>query len=68
MQSNPYRKPFELDTRIEVQVEKEVAELIQAMSEHAKIPVDEIVNTSLRRYIATHSDYIPKKFKKRALS
>lgn len=65
MPQNPYREPFTLDTTIQVSVEKEVAELLKAMSEHTKIPESEMVNTAMRRYIATHSDYIPKAKKKR---
>lgn len=65
MPQNPYREPFHLDTTMQVTVEKEVAELIRAMSEHTKIPQDEMVNLAMRRYIATHSDYIPKNLKKK---
>ena len=60
MPQNPYRESFTLDTSIQVTVEKEVAELLKAMSEHMKIPESEIVNTAMRRFIATHSDYVPK--------
>lgn len=62
-QQNPYREPFNLNTTLTVTVEKEVFDLIHAMSKQAKLNVDIIVNTSLRRYIATHSDYIPKTVK-----
>ena len=65
MPQNPYREPFVLDTTIQVTVEKEVAELIRAMSENTKIPQDEMVNLAMRRYIATHGDYIPKNLKKK---
>lgn len=66
MPQNPYREPFTLDTEIHVKVEKEVAELLKAMSDHTKIPESEMVNTAMRRYIATHSDYVPKTKKKKA--
>jgi len=46
-------------------VEKEVAECLKAMSDHVKIPQEELVNTALRRFIATHSDYLPKNFRKK---
>jgi hypothetical protein len=65
MAQNPYRKQFTLDTPMQVTVEKEVAELVKAMSENAKIPANEMVNTALRRYISAHSDYIPKNKKKK---
>lgn len=63
--SHPYREPFQLDTAIQVKVEKEVAECLKAMSDHVKIPQEELVNTALRRFIATHSDYLPKNFRKK---
>lgn len=65
MSSHPYREPFKLDTNLSASVEKHVAECLKVMSEHMKINQDEIVNTALRRYIATHSDYLPKSFKKK---
>ncbi len=65
MSQNPYRKQFTLDTQMQVTVEKEVAELIKAMAEHAKIPENEMVNTALRRYISAHGDYSPKSKKKK---
>lgn len=61
MKKNPYREEFHLDTTIQVTVEKKVAEAIKAMSEHTKIPEGELVNTAMKRYIATHSDFFPKK-------
>jgi hypothetical protein len=64
MPQSPYRQPFVLDTDIKVTVEKEVAELLKVMSETSKIPEGELVNTAIRRYIATHGDYVPKKHKK----
>lgn len=65
MSSHPYREPFKLETNISVSVEKEVAECLKAMADHMKMQQNEIVNTALRRYIATHSDYLPKNFKKK---
>jgi hypothetical protein len=64
--NHPYREPFKLDTNVTVTVEKDVAECLKAMSSHMKISENEIVNTALRRYIATHSDFLPKTFKKKA--
>ncbi len=60
---NPYRPMGKLDTSIEAKVEKTVAESLQVMSDHMKIPAGEIVNTAMKRFIATHSDYFPKKKK-----
>lgn len=52
-------KKLILDTPIEAKVETDVARNLKAMAEHSKIPLDEMVNTALKRYIATHSDYLP---------
>lgn len=50
-----------LDTSINVKVEKSVAECLKVMSEHTKKSEGELVNTAMKRFIATHSDYFPKK-------
>lgn len=60
MPQNPYREPFKLDSSIAVSVEAEVAECLKVMSENTKIPEGELVNTAMRRFISTHSDYFPK--------
>lgn len=65
MPQSPYREPFTLDTKIEVTVEKAVAEAIKIMSQHMQIPEGELVNTAMRRFMATHSDYFPKSAKKK---
>ena len=65
MPQNPYREPFHLTTTIQVPVEKEVAEYLKAMSEHMKVPEGELVNTAMRRFIATHSDYVPRGYRKK---
>lgn len=64
MPNNPYRDAFTLDANISVAVEKEVAEALKVMSQHMQIPEGELVNTAMRRFMATHSDYFPKKAKK----
>lgn len=58
------RKKPDLTISIQIKVEPYVAETLKAMADHSKISEDEIANTALRRYIATHSDYIPPKHKK----
>ncbi len=65
MPQSPYREPFTLDTKIEVTVEKAVAEAIKIMSQHTQIPEGELVNTAMRRFMATHSDYFPKSAKRK---
>lgn len=65
MPQNPYRQSPTLDSNIQVPVEKEVAEILKVMSEHMKLSEGEIVNTAMRRFIATHSDYFPRSFKRK---
>ena len=65
MPQNPYREPYTLDSTIQVAVEKSVAEAIKMMSQHMKVQEGELVNTALRRFIATHNDYLPKSAKKK---
>ena len=42
-----------------LKLEKEVAEALQKMSDYTKIPVSEMANTAIKRFIATHSDFFP---------
>lgn len=65
MPQNPYRQSYTLDASIQVPVEKEVAEILKVMSDHMKISEGDIVNTAMRRFIATHSDYFPRSFKRK---
>lgn len=50
-----------LETSLSVKVEKAVAETLKLMEEHTGIAKDEMVNTALKRFIATHKDYLPTK-------
>ncbi len=45
--------------KIEIEVEKEVAEIIGQMESFRKIPKSELANTALKRFIASHSDFMP---------
>ena len=47
------KAPFEL--------EKEVLEILKKMSDYTKFSESEIVNTAVKRFISTHSDFLPKK-------
>jgi hypothetical protein len=47
--------------KLSVELETEVAETIKKMSDFKKIGVSEMINTAVKRFIATHSDFIPKK-------
>jgi predicted transcriptional regulator len=44
-------------------LEKEVAETIKKMAEYTKISESEMVNTAVKRFIATHSDFLPPRAK-----
>ena len=54
--------PLKGDTvKITFELEKAVAETLKKMSEHTKNSESEIANTSIKRFIATHSDFLPKR-------
>ncbi len=44
-----------------IQLEKEVAETLKQMAEYSKLSESEMVNTAVKRFISTHSDFLPKK-------
>ena len=43
------------------QLEKEVSEILKQMAEYSKFSESEIINTAVKRFISTHSDFLPKK-------
>lgn len=45
--------------KIEVEVEKAVAESLNSMEGFTKIKKSEIVNTAMKRFIAGHKDFLP---------
>jgi asparagine synthetase B (glutamine-hydrolysing) len=45
--------------KLEVEVEKEIAERIKAMEQYTKIPASELANTALKRFISSHKDFLP---------
>lgn len=47
--------------KLEVEVEKEVAELILEMEKHTKLTRSELANTALKRFISAHKDFLPPK-------
>lgn len=44
---------------IKVQVEKTVSDTLEKMTRYTQIPVSELVNTALKRFIAHHRDFLP---------
>lgn len=46
-------------SQVVVEIDEKVADCLRVMEQHAHIPQSKIVETALRRYIATHKDYLP---------
>ena len=46
---------------VTINLEVEVAETLKKMSAYSKLTESEIVNTAVKRFIAVHSDFQPKK-------
>jgi hypothetical protein len=40
-------------------IENQVIEMLKAMEAYKKIPVSELANTALRRFIGAHKDFLP---------
>ena len=49
-------------SKLEVQVEKDVAEKLAAMETYSKISRSELVNTALKRFISQHKDFLPSNY------
>ena len=45
--------------RVNFEVEKEVADKLQAMEKFTGLSTSEIANTALKRFITHHSDFLP---------
>ena len=50
-------------TKIEIEVEKSVAEILLAMEKHSKLTRSELTNTALKRFISAHKDFLPREAK-----
>jgi len=46
-------------SKLEVEVEKAVAEKLLAMEKFSKISCAELTNTALKRFISSHKDFLP---------
>lgn len=51
-------------SKLEIEVEKETAEIILAMEKQTKISRSELANTALKRFISSHKDFLPPRDKK----
>lgn len=49
--------------KIEINVEKDVAEILLAMEKHSKFSCSELTNTALKRFISAHKDFLPRDWK-----
>ena len=46
---------------VSINLESEVAEILKKMATYSKFSESEIANTAIKRFIAVHSDFQPKK-------
>ncbi len=46
-------------SKIEINVEKDVAEKLASMEKYSRISVSELTNTALKRFISSHKDFLP---------
>ena len=46
-------------SKLELELEKEVTELIIQMEKHSKLTRSELANTALKRFISQHKDFLP---------
>ncbi|MCM2280020.1 MAG: hypothetical protein NDJ89_18255 [Oligoflexia bacterium] len=45
--------------KVELQLEKEIAEGLEKMEKYSRHSRSELVNTALKRFIAAHKDFFP---------
>lgn len=45
--------------KLELNIEKEVADRLTAMEKHTKLSLSEMANTALKRFISSHKDFLP---------
>jgi metal-responsive CopG/Arc/MetJ family transcriptional regulator len=51
--------------KIEIEVEKDIAEKLEKMEAHSKLSRSELTNTALKRFISAHKDFLPPSTEKR---
>lgn len=52
-------KFLEESVSLQIKIEKSVGKKLDDMTSYTGISVDEIINTSLKRFIANHKDFMP---------
>lgn len=50
-------------SKMQIDVEKAVAEMLEGMAAHTKLSVSELANTAIKRFISHHMDFMPPKKK-----
>jgi len=45
--------------KMEVELEKDVAERLSVMEKYSKFSKSELTNTALKRFISSHKDFLP---------
>ena len=45
--------------KIQIEVEKQVAEILASMEKYSSLSVSELTNTALKRFISSHKDFLP---------
>lgn len=45
--------------KIQVEIEKDVGEILAAMEQYTRLTKSEIVNTAIKRFISQHLDFMP---------
>jgi hypothetical protein len=47
--------------KVQFELEKDVVETLKKMSEYTKLTESQMINTAVKRFISTHSDFLPKR-------
>lgn len=50
--------------KLEIEIEREVAEKLAAMEKQTRLSKSELTNTALKRFISSHKDFLPLEEKK----
>ena len=48
---------------VTLKLESEVIETLEVMEKHVKLPLNELVNTAVKRFISAHNDFLPDEFR-----
>ena len=46
-------------SKLTADIEKNIYDVIVAMSEYTQIPISELTNTALKRFVSAHKDFLP---------